>query len=183
MNDEESGGEAIVKTLIEHKITHTFGFPGAAIVAVYDALLEHPEEIRNVLVRHEQGAAHAADGFARATGKPGVCIVTSGPGASNLVTGMSTAFMDSSPIIAMAGQVSFKLIGHEAFQETDMVDIALHTCKKDFQIRDANEIFPVFNEAFRLATDGRPGPVYIDLTKFIAGRETSYANWRRCSVG
>jgi acetolactate synthase-1/2/3 large subunit len=165
MNDEENGGEAIIKTLIKHKITHTFGFPGAAIVAVYDALLEHPGEIRNILVRHEQGAAHAADGFARATGNPGVCIVTSGPGASNLVTGMSTAFMDSSPVIAMAGQVSFKLIGHEAFQETDMVDIALHTCKKDFQIRDANEIFPVFNEAFRLATDGRPGPVYIDLTK------------------
>ncbi|MEA2051461.1 MAG: biosynthetic-type acetolactate synthase large subunit [Euryarchaeota archaeon] len=165
MNDEENGGEAIIKTLIKHKITHTFGFPGAAIVAVYDALLEHPEEIRNILVRHEQGAAHAADGFARATGNPGVCIVTSGPGASNLVTGMSTAFMDSSPVIAMAGQVAFKLIGHEAFQETDMVDIALHTCKKDFQIRDANEIFPVFNEAFRFATDGRPGPVYIDLTK------------------
>nr|QNO51269.1 3D-(3,5/4)-trihydroxycyclohexane-1,2-dione hydrolase [Methanosarcinales archaeon ANME-1 ERB6] len=165
MNDEENGGEAIIKTLIKHKITHTFGFPGAAIVAVYDALLEHPEEIRNILVRHEQGAAHAADGFARATGNPGVCIVTSGPGASNLVTGMSTAFMDSSPVIAMAGQVAFRLIGHEAFQETDMVDIALHTCKKDFQIRDANEIFPVFNEAFRLATDGRPGPVYIDLTK------------------
>jgi len=165
MNDEENGGEAIIKTLIKHKITHTFGFPGAAIVAVYDALLEHPEEIRNILVRHEQGAAHAADGFARATGNPGVCIVTSGPGASNLVTGLSTAFMDSSPIIAMAGQVSFRLIGHEAFQETDMVDIALHTCKKDFQITDANEIFPVFNEAFRLATDGRPGPVYIDLTK------------------
>ena len=165
MNGEEVGGEAIVKTLIEHKITHTFGFPGAAIVAVYDALLEHPEEIRNILVRHEQGAAHAADGFARATGNPGVCIVTSGPGASNLVTGMSTAFMDSSPIIAMAGQVAFKLIGHEAFQETDMVDIALHTCKKDFQITHADEIFPVFNEAFRLATEGRPGPVYIDLTK------------------
>ncbi|NAS89551.1 acetolactate synthase, large subunit, biosynthetic type [ANME-1 cluster archaeon AG-394-G21] len=165
MNEEENGGEAIIKTLIKHKITHTFGFPGAAIVAVYDALLEHPEEIRNILVRHEQGAAHAADGFARATGNPGVCIVTSGPGASNLVTGMSTAFMDSSPVIAMAGQVSFRLIGHEAFQETDMVDIALHTCKKDFQIRDANEIFSVFNEAFRLTTDGRPGPVYIDLTK------------------
>jgi len=165
MNDEENGGEAIIKTLIKHKITHTFGFPGAAIVAVYDALLEHPGEIRNILVRHEQGAVHAADGFARATGNPGVCIVTSGPGASNLVTGMSTAFMDSSPVIAMAGQVAFKLIGHEAFQETDMVDIALHTCKKDFQISDANEIFPVFNEAFRLATEGRPGPVYIDLTK------------------
>lgn len=149
MNDEEVGGEAIVKTLIEHKITHTFGFPGGAIVAVYDALLEHPEEIRNILVRHEQGAAHAADGFARATGNPGVCIVTSGPGAGNLVTGMSTAFMDSSPVIAMAGQVAFKLIGHEAFQETDMVDIALHTCKKDFQISDPNEIFSIFNEAFR----------------------------------
>nr|QNO54377.1 3D-(3,5/4)-trihydroxycyclohexane-1,2-dione hydrolase [Methanosarcinales archaeon ANME-1 ERB7] len=164
MNDEENGAEAIVKTLIKHKITHTFGIPGVGIGPAFDALLEHPEEIRNILVRHEQGATHAADGFARATGNPGVCIVTSGPGASNLVTGMLTAFMDSSPIIAMAGQVPFKLIGHEAFQEADMVDIALHTCKKDFQIRDANEIFPVFNEAFRLATDGRPGPVYIDLT-------------------
>ena len=112
MNDEENGAEAIIKTLIKHKITHTFGIPGVGIGPAFDALLEHPEEIRNILVRHEQGAAHAADGFARATGNPGVCIATSGPGASNLVTGMLTAFMDSSPIIAMAGQVPFKLIGN-----------------------------------------------------------------------
>jgi acetolactate synthase-1/2/3 large subunit len=160
-----NGGQAIVKTLIRHGITHTFGFPGGGIVTVFDALLDHKEKIRNILMRHEQCAAHAADGFARATGHPGVCIATSGPGASNLVTGMLTAWMDSSPIIAMAGQVSFRLIGHEAFQEVDMVDIALHTCKKDFQITDPDQILPTFNEAFRLSTQGRPGPVYIDLTK------------------
>ncbi|MFC1691705.1 biosynthetic-type acetolactate synthase large subunit [Nanoarchaeota archaeon] len=160
-----NGGQAIVKTLIKHKVSHTFGYPGGGIVPVFDALLDHSKKIKNILVRHEEGAVHMADGFARATGTPGVCIATSGPGASNLVTGMLTAWMDSSPIIAMAGQVPFKLIGHEAFQEADMVDIALHTCKKDFQIRHANEVFDVFNQAFRLSTEGRPGPVYIDLPK------------------
>ncbi|MFH1830301.1 MAG: biosynthetic-type acetolactate synthase large subunit [Pseudomonadota bacterium] len=161
------GGHAIVKTLIKHGITHTFGYPGGGIVAVFDALLDHKAYIQNILMRHEQGAAHAADGFSRASGRPGVCIATSGPGAANLVTGMLTAWMDSSPMIAMAGQVSFKLIGHEAFQEADMVDIALHTCKKDFQIHDPDEAFKVFNEAFRLTTQGRPGPVYIDLPKEV----------------
>jgi len=159
-----NGAEAIVKTLIKHKITHTFGYPGGGIVPVFDALLDH-KQIKNILTRHEQGAAHAADGYARAKGQPGVCIATSGPGASNLVTGLLTAWMDSSPIIAMAGQVPFKLIGHEAFQEVDMQDIALHTCKKDFIIKHANQVFPVFNKAFRLSTEGRPGPVYIDLPK------------------
>jgi len=160
-----NGAQAIVKTLIKHKITHTFGYPGGGIAPVFHALIDHAKQIKNILVRHEECAAHAADGFARATGIPGVCIATSGPGASNLVTGMLTAWMDSSPIIAMAGQVPFKLIGHESFQEVDMEDIALHTCKKDFMIRHANEVFPVFNKAFRLATEGRPGPVYIDLPK------------------
>ncbi|MBU0714195.1 MAG: biosynthetic-type acetolactate synthase large subunit [Verrucomicrobia bacterium] len=161
------GGHAIVKTLIKHGVTHTFGYPGGGIVPVFDALFDHKAYIQNILMRHEQGAAHAADGFSRASGRPGVCIVTSGPGAANLVTGMLTAWMDSSPMIAMAGQVSFKLIGHEAFQEADMVDIALHTCKRDVQINSPNEVFKVFNEAFRLTTEGRPGPVYIDLPKEV----------------
>ena len=100
-----NGAQAIIKTLIKHKVTHTFGYPGGSIVPVFDAFLDNSKEIKNILVRHEQCAAHAADGFARATGKPGVCIATSGPGASNLITGMLTAFMDSSPVIAMAGQV------------------------------------------------------------------------------
>ena len=160
-----NGAQAILKTLIRHGVTHTFGYPGGGIVTVFDAHLDHKEKIKNILMRHEQCAAHAADGFARATGRPGVCIATSGPGASNLVTGMLTAWMDSSPMIAMAGQVSFRLIGHEAFQEADMVDIALHTCKKDFQVTDPDQIFTTLNEAFRLSTQGRPGPVYIDLTK------------------
>jgi len=161
------GSHAIVETLIKHGVTHTFGYPGGGIVPVFDALLDHKADIRNILMRHEQGAAHAADGFARASGRPGVCIATSGPGAANLVTGMLTAWMDSQPMIAMAGQVSFKLIGHEAFQEADMVDIALHTCKRDFQMDDPDRIFGVFNEAFRLTTEGRPGPVYIDLPKDV----------------
>lgn len=160
-----NGGHAIVETLIKHGVTHTFGYPGGGIVPVFDALLDRKDRIQNILMRHEQGAVHAADGFSRASGRPGVCIATSGPGAANMVTGMLTAWMDSSPMIAMAGQVSFKLIGHEAFQEADMVDIALHTCKKDFQIDDPNQTFSVFNEAFRLTTQGRPGPVYIDLPK------------------
>ena len=108
-----NGGHAIVQTLIKHGVTHTFGYPGGGIVSVFDALLDHKAAISNILTRHEQGAVHAADGFSRASGRPGVCIVTSGPGAANLVTGMLTAWMDSSPMIAMAGQVSFKLIGHE----------------------------------------------------------------------
>lgn len=161
------GAHAIVKTLIKHGVTHTFGYPGGGIVPVFDALLDHKAYIQNILMRHEQGAAHAADGFSRASGRPGVCIATSGPGAANLVTGMLTAWMDSSPMIAMAGQVSFKLIGHEAFQEADMVDIALHTCKKDVQIDSPNKAFHIFNKAFRFTTEGRPGPVYIDIPKEV----------------
>ncbi len=160
-----NGAQAVVRSLIKHRVKTTFGYPGGSIVPVFDAFMDYSRHIRNILVRHEQCAAHAADGFARASGIPGVCIATSGPGASNLITGLLTSFMDSTPIIAMAGQVPTKLIGHESFQEVAMDEITKHTCKGHFQLRDPNKAFAMIDKAFRLSTEARPGPVYIDLPK------------------
>ena len=155
--------EMMVKMMLDHGINVTFGVPGGSLIPLFDTFLEHDGEIRNVLVRHEQGAAHAADGYARALGRPGVCIATSGPGASNLVTGIMTAYMDSSPLIAIGGQVSVSLIGNDAFQETDMVGMTLPITKHNFQVRDPGEIASTFMKAYTIATEGRSGPVYIDL--------------------
>ncbi|MBN1157605.1 biosynthetic-type acetolactate synthase large subunit [Candidatus Woesearchaeota archaeon] len=159
------GSEAIVKTLIGSGVHTTFGFPGGAVIPLFDEFLRFEGKIKNILVRHEQGAAHAADGYARASGKPGICIATSGPGATNLVTGIMTAYMDSSPIIAFGGQVSMSLIGNDAFQEADMMGITLPITKHSFQIKKANDVVPTILKAFRISAEGRPGPVYIDLPK------------------
>lgn len=161
------GSEAIVKALVEEKVKHMFGFPGGAVIPLYDELLNYRKELRHILVRHEQGAVHAADAYARVLGKPGVCVATSGPGATNLVTGIMNAYMDSSPVIAMAGNVPTSLIGNDAFQETDMMGLTLPITKHNFQIRDSNKIRSTIKKAFRIATEGRPGPVYIDLPKDI----------------
>lgn len=160
-----NGAQALVKTLIRQGVDVTFGFPGGAVIPLFDAFLEYKGKIKNILVRHEQGAAHAAEGYARASGKVGVCIATSGPGATNLVTGIMDAYMDSVPIIAFGGQVPTSLIGNDAFQESDMMGITLPITKHNFQVRNPNQMAPMIMKAFKISLEGRPGPVYVDLPK------------------
>ncbi len=160
-----TGAEAIVKCLIEEGVDVIFGYPGGAIMPVYDALYDYKDQINHVLVRHEQGASHAAEGYARIKKKPGVCLVTSGPGATNLVTGLADALMDSTPIVCISGQVPESLLGTDAFQETDVVGVTMPVTKWSYQITKASEIPEVMAKAFYIANTGRPGPVMIDLTK------------------
>ena len=159
-----TGAEIIWECLQREGVKHVFGYPGGAILPAYDALCKYPA-IHHVLVRHEQGAAHMADGYARATGSVGVAIATSGPGATNLVTGIATAMMDSSPIVCITGQVGSKLIGYDAFQETDITGITLPITKHNYLIGDVEELAGAVREAFLIAKSGRPGPVLIDITK------------------
>jgi acetolactate synthase-1/2/3 large subunit len=158
-----TGSEILWATLVGEGTTTVFGYPGGAILPAYDALRKFP--IHHVLVRHEQGAAHMADGYARASGKVGVCIATSGPGATNLVTGIATAMLDSIPIICITGQVSSKVLGTDAFQEIDITGITLPITKHNFLVTRAEDIAPTLREAFQIATTGRPGPVLVDITK------------------
>jgi acetolactate synthase I/II/III large subunit len=160
-----NGAHTIIKTLIKEGVTVTFGFPGGSVIPLFDAYLDYKGKLKNILVRHEQGAAHAAEGYARASGKPGVCIATSGPGATNLVTGIMDAYMDSTPIIAFGGQVPTSLIGNDAFQESDMMGITLPITKHNFQVRTPNQMASTIMKSFKIASEGRPGPVYIDLPK------------------
>ncbi len=158
-----TGAQIVWETLIREGVEVVFGYPGGANLPIYDALLDFP--IHHVLVRHEQGAAHAADGYARASGKVGVCMATSGPGATNLVTGIATAMMDSSPMVCITGQVHSHLIGSDAFQEVDVTGITLPITKHNYLVNDVNEISQTLREAFFIARSGRPGPVLIDITK------------------
>ena len=158
-----SGAQILWETLVKEGVDVVFGYPGGANLPIYDASLEFP--IHHVLVRHEQGAAHAADGYARVSGKVGVCMATSGPGATNLVTGIATAMMDSSPIVCITGQVVSPLIGSDAFQEVDVTGITLPITKHNYLVTDVNEISQTVREAFFIARSGRPGPVLIDITK------------------
>ena len=162
-NPTLTGAEIIWATLTGEGVTTVFGYPGGAILPAYDALRKFP--IHHVLVRHEQGAAHMADGYARASGKVGVCIATSGPGATNLVTGIATAALDSIPIVCITGQVSSKVLGTDAFQEIDITGITLPITKHNFLVTRAEDIAPIIREAFQVATTGRPGPVLVDITK------------------
>lgn len=159
-----TGAEILCESLLKEGVEVIFGYPGGAIMPVYDALLKYPK-LHHILVRHEQGAAHAAEGYARATGKPGVCLVTSGPGATNLVTGLADAHMDSVPIVCISGQVVSNLIGNDAFQEADVVGITSMITKHNYLILDATEVAITIKEAFQIAATGRPGPVMIDITK------------------
>jgi len=159
-----TGAEILWATLAGEGVTTVFGYPGGAILPVYDALRKFPT-IHHVLVRHEQGAAHMADGYARASGKVGVCMATSGPGATNLVTGLATAMLDSIPVVAITGQVSSKVLGTDAFQEVDITGITLPITKHNFLVTRAEEIAPAMREAIQIATSGRPGPVLVDITK------------------
>ncbi len=160
-----SGAQAIMESFIHEQVKVVFGYPGGAIIPVYDALYDKKNQIRHVLVRHEQGAVHAAEGYARASGEPGVCITTSGPGATNLITGITDAMMDSVPLVCITGQVSGEYLGTDAFQETDILSMTAPVVKWQAQITSAKEIPAVFAKAFHIARSGRPGPVLIDITK------------------
>jgi acetolactate synthase-1/2/3 large subunit len=163
---ELTGAQIVVQCLKDEGVEFLFGYPGGAVLHLYDALF-HQEEIKHILVRHEQGATHAADGYARATGKPGVVLVTSGPGATNAVTGIATAHLDSIPMVVISGQVATPVIGSDAFQEVDMVGITRPCVKHNFLIKDIKDIAETFKKAFHVATTGRPGPVVIDVPKDI----------------
>src|SRR3954469_15015422 len=163
MPTQRTGAQIIWECLVHEGVTTVFGYPGGAILPAYDAMLDYP--IRHVLVRHEQGATHMADGYARAGGGVGVAIATSGPGATNMVTGIATAMMDSSPIVCITGQVGSKLIGSDAFQETDITGITLPVTKHNYLVTSADEVAHAVREAFAVARSGRPGPVLVDITK------------------
>ncbi|EQA98737.1 acetolactate synthase [Sphingobium sp. HDIP04] len=163
---EKSGADILVECLIDLGVEVVFGYPGGAVLPIYDALFNHPK-IRHVLVRHEQGATHMAEGYARSTGKPGVVLVTSGPGATNAVTGITDALMDSIPMVVITGQVPTHLIGTDAFQEADTVGITRHCTKHNYLVKSPNKLASVVHEAFHIATTGRPGPVVIDIPKNV----------------
>ncbi|GAB3555955.1 biosynthetic-type acetolactate synthase large subunit [Spirosoma fluminis] len=160
-----NGSEALMKSLVAEGVETIFGYPGGAIMPVYDALYDFQDRINHILVRHEQGAAHAAEGFARVTGRAGVCLVTSGPGATNLVTGIADALIDSTPMVCIVGQVAKKLLGTDAFQEADVMGVTMPITKWNYQITSADEVPDVISKAFYIAQSGRPGPVLIDITK------------------
>ncbi len=168
-----SGAEIVIACLKEQGVDTVFGYPGGAILNIYDALYKHPE-IRHILTSHEQGASHAADGYARATGRVGVCFATSGPGATNLVTGIATAYMDSIPMVAITCNVGTSLLGKDSFQEVDIAGITIPVTKHNFIVKDVANLAGVIRRAFRIARSGRPGPVLIDVTKDVTANETEY---------
>ncbi|MBK7350404.1 MAG: biosynthetic-type acetolactate synthase large subunit [Gemmatimonadetes bacterium] len=174
MSEVLSGAQVLCRLLEEQRVEVLFGYPGGAIMPFYHALPETPG-LRHILVRHEQAAAHAADGYARASGRPGVCVATSGPGATNLVTGIATAQMDSSPVVAITGQVPRGMIGRDAFQETDVVGITLPITKHSVVVDDITELAEKVREAFAVATEGRPGPVLIDIPKDVQNQKMEWA--------
>lgn len=167
-----SGAQIIIKSLQEEGVDAIFGYPGGQILPFYDALYD--SSLKHYLVRHEQGAAHAADGYARATGRPGVCVATSGPGATNLVTGIATAYMDSVPMVALTGQVACALLGKDSFQEADITGITLPITKHNFLVNDVCDLARTIKEAFHIATTGRPGPVLVDLPRDVQVNKTKF---------
>jgi acetolactate synthase-1/2/3 large subunit len=160
-----SGSEAIIRCLLAEGVRQVFGYPGGAIMPTYDAIFDHQQSLEHILVRHEQGAVHAAQGYARASGEVGVCIATSGPGATNLITGIADAYLDSTPLVCITGQVFAHLLGSDAFQEIDILDISMPVTKWNYKVTEASEIPDVLAKAFYLARSGRPGPVLVDITK------------------
>ena len=169
-----SGSEIIMECLLREGVHVMFGYPGGAILPTYDAIAKYSDRIHHVLVRHEQGASHMADGYARATGEVGVCIATSGPGATNLVTGLATAMMDSSPILAITGQVPIPAIGSDAFQETDVTGVTLPITKHNYLVTDVRDLAYTMKEAFHIARTGRPGPVLVDVPKDVQLAQTEF---------
>lgn len=169
-----NGAEIVIECLKEQGVDTVFGYPGGAILNVYDELYKHRDEIRHILTSHEQGAAHAADGYARATGKVGVCLATSGPGATNLVTGIATAYMDSIPVVAITCNVGVSLLGKDSFQEIDIAGITMPITKYSFIVKDVTKLAETIRKAFRIARTGRPGPVLVDIPKDITAAVTEY---------
>ncbi len=169
-----NGSEILIECLKEQGVKTVFGYPGGAILNIYDALYKHQDEITHILTSHEQGASHAADGYARATGKVGVCLATSGPGATNLVTGIATAFMDSIPMIAITCNVGVSLLGRDSFQEIDITGVTMPITKYNFIVKDITKLADTVRRAFTIAQSGRPGPVLIDITKDVTAAEYEY---------
>jgi len=169
-----NGSEILVECLKEQGVDTIFGYPGGAVLNIYDALYKHSSEIRHILTSHEQGAAHAADGYARATGKVGVCLATSGPGATNLVTGIATAYMDSVPMVAITGNVGVSLLGKDSFQEIDIAGVTMPITKHNFIVKDVTQLADTIRRAFVIAKTGRPGPVLVDITKNVTATEAEY---------
>lgn len=169
-----TGADIVIECLKEQGVDTVFGYPGGAILNVYDALYQHSDEIKHILTSHEQGAAHAADGYARATGKVGVCFATSGPGATNLVTGIATAYMDSIPIVAITCNVGVSLLGKDSFQEIDITGITMPITKHNYIVKDVNRLAETIRHAFRIAKSGRPGPVLIDIPKDVTSNKAEY---------
>lgn len=167
-----SGAQILLKSLQAEGVDTIFGYPGGQALPIYDALYD--SDIRHILTRHEQGAAHAADGYARATGRPGVCLATSGPGATNLVTGIANAYMDSVPLVAVTGQVSQSLLGRDSFQEADITGITMPITKHNYLVKDTSELAQIVKEAFHIATTGRPGPVLIDIPRDVSAGTADY---------
>ena len=175
-----TGAEAVVRILIEEGVDLAFGYPGGAIMPVYDAMYDYQDQLHHVLARHEQGASHAAQGYARASGKVGVCLATSGPGATNLITGLADAQIDSTPMVCITGQVASSLLGSDAFQETDVIGISMPVTKWNYQVTRAEEIPDALAKAFYLARSGRPGPVLVDITKDAQFGELDF-DYKKCT--
>ena len=171
-----TGAQIVIECLKEQGVDTVFGYPGGAILNVYDELYKHQGEIRHVLTSHEQGASHAADGYARSTGKVGVCFATSGPGATNLVTGIATAYMDSVPVVAITCNVTVPLLGKDSFQEIDIAGITMPITKHNFIVKDVTKLADTIRRAFKIAQTGRPGPVLVDIPKDITAAKTEYTS-------
>ncbi len=177
---EITGAKAVLEALLAEGTTTVFGYPGGAIMPIYDALYDYQDKLNHILVRHEQGGIHAAQGFARTSGKTGVVFATSGPGATNLVTGLADAMIDSNPLVCITGQVFASLLGTDAFQETDVINITTPVTKWNYQVTDASEISEAIAKAFHIANTGRPGPVLIDITKNAQMQLFDYAGYKKC---
>src|SRR5256885_7661458 len=174
MSKEMTGAEMVVQAMLDNGVEHIFGYPGGAVLPIYDELF-HQEKLRHVLVRHEQGAVHAAEGYARSTGKVGCVLVTSGPGATNAVTGLTDALMDSTPLVCLTGQVPTHLIGNDAFQECDTVGITRPCTKHNYLVKTIVDLPRMLHEAFHIAKSGRPGPVVVDIPKDIQFAKGRYS--------
>jgi len=180
-NTQISGSKAVLEAFLAEGVETVFGYPGGAIMPIYDALYDYNDKLKHILVRHEQGAIHAAQGFARVSGRTGVVFATSGPGATNLVTGLADAMIDSTPVVCITGQVFAHLLGTDAFQETDVINITTPVTKWNYQVTDANEIPHVLAKAFYIANSGRPGPVLVDITKNAQLQLFEYAGYEKCT--
>ena len=178
MSNLMTGAEMVFKALEDQGVKHIFGYPGGAVLPIYDELKNH-EKIKHILVRHEQGAGHAAEGYARSSGKPGVLLVTSGPGATNTVTALTDAYMDSVPIVCITGQVPTHLIGTDAFQECDTTGITRPCTKHNWLVKDIKKLSSILHKAFEVAMSGRPGPVLVDIPKDIQFKKGKYVKPKR----